>query len=170
MAVTNQTSLFWSHDSRIWYQSRTCSKQVPEKLRKTRASETGIIFWSVCHGHKTVCWWLFLVVHASVDSVHSDSAGDVGNDGSRERIEPTDHSVGHVAGAVVAILLIIAILLVIVSIHQCSRLTALKKWSLLCSVPLLDMLSLHWKRLIFITKMTKCWLWWNLTKFNTYPL
>ena len=58
--------------------------------------------------------------HSSVTGKHShtDDDGDDGGggDGSRQqRIESAEPSVGHIAGAVVAILLIIAIILVIVS-------------------------------------------------------
>jgi len=48
--------------------------------------------------------------------LNSDDDNDDDDDGSRqERIDPTEPSVGRIAGAVVAILLMIAIVLVIVS-------------------------------------------------------
>jgi len=60
--------------------------------------------------------------HSSVTGKHSHADNDGGGgsggggDGSRQqRIEAAEPSVGHIAGAVVAILLIIAIILVIVS-------------------------------------------------------
>jgi len=51
-----------------------------------------------------------------------DDNGDVGR--SQQRIQSTEPSVGHIAGAVVAILLIVAIMLVIVRLPRCSFVTS----------------------------------------------
>ena len=58
----------------------------------------------------------------SMTGKHAGSDEDDGDDdGSRQqRLKSTEPSVGHIAGAVVAVLLILAIILVIVSLLSCS--------------------------------------------------